>query len=54
VSGKGRVLIEGKRLAVLAIISPVSTISKGSYTVNFEHAPPALVLLDPLSVALRI
>lgn len=54
VSGKGSALIESKRLAVLAIISPVSTISNPVDTVKLEPAPSKLLLLDPLSVALRI
>jgi hypothetical protein len=54
-SGKDSVQIESTHLAVtIAIVSPVSRISTRSDIVKLQHAPPKSLLLDPLSIALRI
>jgi hypothetical protein len=55
VSIKNSAQVEGSHLAVIvAIVSPAGAISNSSDTIKLQPAPPKLLLLDPLSVALRI
>jgi hypothetical protein len=53
VSAKRSTQIESRQLAVVAIVSPVGAVASPRATVKLEDAPPRIVLLDPLSVALR-
>jgi hypothetical protein len=55
-SGKDGRGMEGRHLAAaVAMVSTVDAIgSIASHTMRLEHAPPELILVDPLSVALRI
>jgi hypothetical protein len=55
ISEKYSAQIESSHLAVIiATVSAVEDGSSPSEAMQFEHAPPRLVLVDPLSVALRI
>jgi hypothetical protein len=55
ISDKYSAQIESRHLAVIiATVSAVEDASSPSEAMQFEHAPPRLVLVDPLSVALRI
>jgi hypothetical protein len=54
INGKDNTQIESRYLAVHAFVSRVRTIDNPSDVVKLEPAPSKLLLLDPLSVALRI
>jgi hypothetical protein len=55
ISGKNKAQIERSHLGMtVAIVSPVSIVRNSLDTIKLQHAPPELVLPDPLSVALRI
>ncbi len=54
INGKDAVRIESRHFALFAVVAPVRTLIRPIATIKLEHAPPKLVLLDPLSVALRI